>query len=193
MGLKCSQLAVYISLTMNKLLTAAQVAEYLRMKPTTVRRKAARGEIPSIKVGHRLRFDKQRIDKWLLQQSRGRQVHILVIDDDPMNRQVIRDSLKGKSGYQVTTTISSLEALELVDRQRFDLIFLDLVMPEIGSSELFRRIREMDSQVPIAIITSYPDSDLLKKVRKHGPFLIVVKPFTIDDILQTVRILDQRL
>lgn len=56
---------------MNKLLSATQLAEYLNLKPVTIRRKAKSGGIPSIKIGNRLRFDKQQIDKWLLERTQG--------------------------------------------------------------------------------------------------------------------------
>jgi len=170
---------------MNALLTPQELAEYLKLNPATVTRKAKRGEIPAIKIGKQFRFDRDQIDRWLLQKTVGRPAQILVIDDEPLIGQLFRDSLQ-QSGYQVTTASSSLEALELVAKQRFDLIFLDLVMPEIDGSELFRRIRKIDKQVPIAIITGYPDSDLLKKAREHGPFLIMSKPFTSAEILQAV-------
>ena len=176
---------------MQDLLTPQELAKYLKLNHTTVIRKANRGEIPAIKIGKQLRFDRDQVDKWLLQQTVGRPAHILVIDDEPVIGQLFRDSLE-KNGYHVTTMSSSLEALELVTRQHFDLIFLDLAMPELDGSELFYRIRKMDKQVPIAIITGYPDSELLKKAKEHGPFMIMIKPFTDDEILQAVHTFNQR-
>jgi len=170
---------------MNALLTPQELAEMLRLNSATVTRKAKKGEIPTIKIGKQFRFDKDQIDKWLLHQTVGRPAHILVINDEPVVGQLFRDSLE-KSGCKVTTTLSGLEALELAARQRFDLIFLDLVMPKIDGSELFRRIRKIDKQVPIAIITGYPDSELLIKAKEQGPFIIMIKPFTGDEILQAV-------
>jgi excisionase family DNA binding protein len=176
---------------MEELLTPQELARYLKLNHTTVIRKANKGEIPAIKIGKQLRFDKDQIDKWLFQQTVGRPVHILVIDDEVVIGQLFMDSLE-KNGYQVTTMSSSLEALELVNRQHFDLIFLDLAMPELDGSELFRRIRKIDKQVPIAIITGYPDSELLKKAKEHGPFMIMIKPFNADEILQAVHTFNQQ-
>jgi excisionase family DNA binding protein len=170
---------------MNALLTPQELAEMLQLNSATVTRKAKRGEIPAIKIGKQFRFDREQIDKWLLQQTVGRPAYILVIDDEPVVGQLFRDSLD-KNGCSVTTALSSSEALELVARQRFDLIFLDLVMPEIDGSELFHHIREIDKQVPIAIITGYPDSELLVKAKEQGPFIIMIKPINDGDILQAV-------
>ena len=98
---------------MDRLLSTKKVAEYLDITPPTVRRKALSGEIPSIKIGNRLRFDKQQIDRWLLENSTRRPVNILVIDDEPVIGELFEDSLKRRD-YQVTATLSGLEALELV-------------------------------------------------------------------------------
>ncbi|MFC2005130.1 response regulator, partial [Chloroflexota bacterium] len=92
-------------------------------------------------------------------------------------------------GYQVTSTLSSSEALRFITSQKFDIIFLDLVMPEIDGSELFSQIRQIDSQVPVAIITGYPDSELMAKAMQHGPFIVMKKPFGSADILKAVSIL----
>ena len=177
---------IVLGTTMGKLFSAIQLAEYIGLKPVTVRRKAKNGEIPSIKIGNRLRFDKQQIDRWLLRRSNERPVDILIVDDEPIIGQLFRDGLN-EHGYNVTTTLSSLEALELIDNRHFDLIFLDLVMPELDGAELFRRIRQMDKHIPVAMITGYPDSDLMRRAMEHGPFTVIKKPFVINDILNAVR------
>ena len=171
---------------MNRLLSVKEVAEYLNVKPVTVRRRANSGEIPSIRIGNRIRFHKHQIDRWLLEHSNRRPVHILVADDEPSIGELFKDSLNDL-GYQVTTTLSSLEALELVSNKHFDMVFLDLLMPELDGAELFRRIRQMDRQIPVAIITGSPDSDMMRRAMEHGPYTVIKKPFTGDDILSTVR------
>lgn len=171
---------------MDELLSTSKLSRYLDMTPVTIRRKAQSGVIPSIKIGNRLRFDKQQIDKWLLEKSNRGPVHILVVDDEPVVGQLFREGLN-KNGYRVTTTLSSLEALELLDNRHFDLIFLDLMMPEIDGAETFRRIRQLNRQIPVVIITGYPDSDILKRAMEHGPFMILMKPFIAEEILDVVQ------
>ena len=171
---------------MDKLLSTKKVAEYLDMAPLTVRRKAKSGEIPSIKIGNRLRFDKQQIDRWLWQRNNKRLLHILVVDDEPIVGEFIRNSLE-IGGYQVTTVLSSLEALGIVKQRRFSLIFLDLLMPELDGAELFKHIREIDEDVPVVIVTGYPDSEVMARAIKYGPFTVLKKPFAINDILSTLR------
>src|SRR4030042_5097067 len=173
-------------MTIDRLLSTKEVAEYLHVLPITVRRKAQSGEIPSIKIGHRLRFDKKQIDKWLQERSREGQIRILVIDDEPLVGQLFKDSLN-KPNYKVTTALSSIEALEFIGNRQFDLIFLDLIMPEFNGAELLRRIRQIDKRIPVIIITGYPDGEVMRRAMEHGPFTILKKPFTCDDILNTVQ------
>ncbi len=178
-------------MTFDKLLSVKEVAEYLNVKPVTVRRRANSGEIPSIRIGNRIRFHKQQIDKWLLERTRGRPVHILVVDDEPLIGELFKESLN-EPGYQVTTTLSSLEALELMGNKHFDLIFLDLLIPKLDGAELFRHIREMDKDAKVVIVTGYPDSDLMRRAMAYGPFMVMKKPFSGEDILNTVNSFVQR-
>jgi len=171
---------------MDKLLDAKQLAEYLNLLPVTIRRKAKKGEIPSIRVGNRIRFDKQQIDRWLQENSDTRSVHILVVDDEPVIGQLFKDTMSG-SDYQVTTSLSNIEALELLEKRHFDFIFLDLLMPELDGAELFRRIRQIDKRIPVTIITGYPDSEVMKRAIVHGPFMVMDKPFTGDDIIDAIQ------
>ncbi len=171
---------------MTELLTGRELARYLKLNPVTVHRKALRGEIPALRIGRQLRFDKDQIDKWLLQQSVGTFLRILVIDDDPAIGQLLEDFLE-RYNYQVVAVTSSADALDLIARSHFDFVFLDFYMPEMDGSQLFCRVRELDKHVPVAIITGYPDSELLKKAMEHGPFLVVSKPFESEDILAAIR------
>ena len=171
---------------MDKMLSTKKVAEYLNVNPITVRRRAQSGEISSIKIGNRLRFDKRQVEKWVLERSDKRPMQILVVDDEPTVGDLIKSALEiGR--YQVTVTLSSLQALEIIKQKQFDLIFLDLLMPDLDGSELFKHIRETDKEVPVVIVTGYPHSEVLEKAMEYGPFTVIKKPFDINDIVHTVR------
>jgi CheY-like chemotaxis protein len=112
--------------------------------------------------------------------------HILVVDDEPIVGQLFKDALRERP-CRVTAITDSFKALDLIKKRRFDLIFLDLKMPKLDGSELFRHIRELDHDTPVAIITGYPDSELMVKALEQGPFLVMKKPFRSSDILHIVR------
>ena len=113
---------------------------------------------------------------------------ILVVDHEPLIVQLFRGYLKRTTDYQVTTTLRSIEALELVlvAKRHFDLIFLELFMPRFEGAEVFHRIREIEKQVPIVIMTGSPDSDLLRRARELGPFAVVIKPFKWEEIANII-------
>jgi DNA-binding NtrC family response regulator len=116
----------------------------------------------------------------------GKPVQILIVDDEAVIGQVFRKSL-ARNGYQITTTTSGTEAIKLVAKERYHLIFLDLLMPELDGCEVFKQMRKIDKNVPIVIITGYPDSDLLKKIMEQGPFMVLKKPLNIGDIRKVIR------
>ena len=55
-------------------------------------------------------------------------------------------------------------------------------MPEINGPQLFREIRRHDPDVDVVIITGYPDSALMAEALEIGPFAVMKKPFTLDDL-----------
>jgi len=170
---------------LKEILTVQELAEYLKMNPRTLRSKARKGEIPSIKLGRQFRFDKEQIERWLSRKTVTGSLNILIVDDDPIIRQLFMQSLE-EFGHKITTSANGVEALEFVTRRRFDLIFLDLLMPDIDGAEIFGRIRQIDKQIPVVIITGYPDSEVMKRATVHGPFIVMGKPFTADDILDAL-------
>jgi CheY-like chemotaxis protein len=113
---------------------------------------------------------------------------ILVVDDEPAIGKAFQYALE-EQHYRVTAVTDSREALELITEGHFDLIFLDLKMPELDGPQLLRHIRELDNHAQVAIITGYPDSELMDRAMEQGPFLVMKKPFGSDDILKAVRIL----
>lgn len=167
------------------LLTLDEVANYLSVTTKTIYRLLERGAIPATRVGRQWRFDRVSIDAWLHQNSRKKSAQILVIDDDETVCSLFEDTLEG-SGHAVTSANTSSQGLELVKDRNFDLVFLDLKMPIMDGAELFRQIRLVNSELPVTIITGYPDSDLMMEALTHGPLGVMSKPFSATDILAAV-------
>ncbi|MBD2866093.1 hybrid sensor histidine kinase/response regulator [Paenibacillus oceani] len=82
-------------------------------------------------------------------------IHILVVDDDPINLKVLSGILSAES-YQVRTTTSPRQALELLAAGQWDLVIADVMMPEMSGYELTRRIRERYaiSELPVLLLTA---------------------------------------
>jgi len=167
-------------------MTLEEVADYLRVTKKTIYRLLERQRIPAKKVGRQWRFDKASIDGWLSQSSTGVETNILVIDDDEEICTLFRDTLE-EAGHTVTTVTESPKGLELVKGQDYDLVFLDLKMPGMDGAELLRQIRVAKAELPVTIITGYPDSDLMMNALAHGPLGVMNKPFNSSDIMTAVK------
>lgn len=169
-----------------ELITTVELARYLKVNKETVLRKVRKGELPAVRMGRGYRFSKKQVDRWVVERNAGRKVEILVIDDEPVIGALLRDSL-GICGYNITTTNSSRKGIALIREKSYDLVFLDLVMPELDGSEVFRRIREIDGGTSVAIITAYSESELMMKAMEYGPFMVIRKPFSVVELIEAVR------
>jgi excisionase family DNA binding protein len=172
---------------LKELFTVRELAEYLKMNPKMLQRKARIGEIPAFKLGRQFRFDKAQIETWLSHKAVARPLQILVVDDDPVIGQLFTKILAPYQEFQVTTASSGKEAIAIFPSQRFDMVFLDLVMPGMDGVEVMKHLREMSREIPVAIITGYPDSNLLVKVGQYSPYLTIFKPFLPSQIIGAVK------
>jgi DNA-binding response OmpR family regulator len=103
---------------------------------------------------------------------------ILVVDDDVVVRNLLREVLTAH-GYGVCMAQSGVEALELVMRQRPDLVLLDIAMPGMDGIETLRRIRDCCPQVPIVMLTAYGDVETASLALRQGAVDYVPKPFNV--------------
>ena len=171
---------------MAELMTLEEVAQYLRVTEKTIYRLLDKRGVPAARVGHQWRFDKAVIDTWLRQSSTEAEARILVIDDDETICSLFKDTLED-AGYKVTAVTDSYEGLELVKNEDYDLVFLDLKMPGLDGAELLGQIRAVKPEMPVTVVTGYPESDLMMKALNYGPLGVMKKPFKGSDVLTTVR------
>jgi two-component system, cell cycle response regulator DivK len=109
---------------------------------------------------------------------------ILVVEDQPDNRQIIRDML-APTDYEITEAEDGQQALEAVARQRPDLILMDIQLPIIDGYTATRKIKADPAlrSIPIIAVTSYALSGEEKKARQAGCDDYVPKPFSPRQLL----------
>jgi CheY-like chemotaxis protein len=114
------------------------------------------------------------------------QARILVVDDDPTIRAMLTEFLAEK--YRVTAASSGQEALQILERETFDLVLSDINMPGINGFELIRRIRAKYPAVKIALITDYNVDSYIKTALDENITNIIVKnaPFQVEELYLTV-------
>lgn len=170
---------------MAQLMTVKELGQYLRFTKRTIYRLLQQGSIPAIKIGNKWRFDKEAIDRWLHKKTEGVEACILIIDDDQLVRSLFKQILEER-GHTVVTASTSAEGIQHVKERDFDLVFLDLKMPGMDGAELFGQIRTIKPKLPVTIITSYPESDMMTRALAQGPFGVMNKPFGESEIVSVV-------
>jgi len=114
------------------------------------------------------------------------EIKILVVDDE----EIVRESLSGwfaEDGYQVETAKDSIEALNKLNKNRWDVYFLDIKMPGMDGMELHRRIREIDNDAVVIMITAYAAVDTAVQALKEGAFDYITKPFDPENLSHLIR------
>jgi DNA-binding response OmpR family regulator len=109
---------------------------------------------------------------------------ILVVDDDEMVLMAL-DELLRPAGYEVHTVLSAAEALERLDQNGYDLLLLDIIMPEMDGFKLCKRIREKEDYktTPIVFLTAKSREEDKVKGLEAGANLFLSKPISPEQLL----------
>lgn len=110
-----------------------------------------------------------------LRQRDDRNKRILSVDDEPMNNKIVAKIMKDEPMYEVVSASSGPEALELLGEQSFDLILLDVMMPEMDGWETLKYIRRK-SQTPVVMMTADKTLDTSVEFAKFGCDDYLTKP-----------------
>ena len=171
----------------NSALNAKEAAAFLGGHVETIRRLARRGDIPAYKIGKDWRFRREAILRWAEEHHlRRKPLCVLAVDDDPIVRKLITRLLEPE-GFQVVTAGSGMDALAYLEKESVDLILLDLKMPEMNGAECLAELRKTDPDLPVIFITGYPDSELVVKAMRYGPFMLLAKPIDNEHLIRSVK------
>ena len=172
----------------HNLLTVKETAEYLRIPIPTVYYLVQRGQIPAIQIGGRWRIKKSSLDRDILRQDKQGQPTVLVVDDDPGLQELFKSFLK-KIGFSRVVVGTAKDAISSLRKQKFDLMFLDLQLPDAPGDEVFKTAKQIDPDLNVIVITGYPDSEVLDRILQISPVTVLKKPLKIEQLNQTVKIL----
>jgi len=114
---------------------------------------------------------------------------ILVVDDDILVVEALEELLKS-SGYQVRVAMRGQEALEILEKERFDLLILDVVMPKMTGFDVCCAVRKRDdemSTVKIIMLTAKTDARNAEAREECGCDLYLTKPIDPDKLKELIR------
>ncbi|MGA8655251.1 MAG: response regulator [Chthoniobacterales bacterium] len=172
----------------HNLLTVKETAAYLRIPLPTVYYLVQRGQIPAIQIGGRWRIKKSSLDRDILRQDREGQPSVLVVDDDPGLQELFRTFLK-KIGFSRVVVGTAKDAMTSLRKQKFDLMFLDLQLPDAPGDQVYKTAKQIDPDLNVIVVTGYPDSEMLDRILQVSPVTVLKKPLKVEQLNQTVKIL----
>jgi DNA-binding NtrC family response regulator len=110
---------------------------------------------------------------------------ILVVDDDPLIQEALGDRLESL-GYNVSRAGDGKQALEFIDRQDPQMVFLDIEMPGMKGLDVLKELRRREKDFPVVIITAYGSIDRAVEAMKEGAYDFIPKPFKANHIALVV-------
>lgn len=172
---------------MKELMLASEAAKYLRINYTTLCRLARQGKVPAVKVGGEWRFKKEVLDNLFKGLSPPKENRVLVVDDDARVRDILVD-IAGAEGATIVAVGTGEKALAEIRRQAFDLVLLDLVLPDMSGINVLKEIKRHSPQTSVAIITGYGDDPIAAEALSLGPMILLRKPFAVQDVRQVLHL-----
>lgn len=119
--------------------------------------------------------------------------NVLIVDDTKSIRELLAKCLE-LNGFAPVMAENGKTALELLFRQQFDLVFLDIKLPVVSGTEVLRRMREKGVQIPVVIITAFGNIKNAVDCTRMGAVAYVQKPFTanrISSVLDELHMTDE--
>jgi two-component system response regulator PilR (NtrC family) len=111
---------------------------------------------------------------------------ILIVDDEPSMREMLRIVLR-RDGYDVTVAANGTEALDVLQRERMDLLLSDIRMPDISGVEVLRAAKEANKDLVAFMMTAFASTDTAVEAMRLGAVDYFTKPFNMDELRIKVR------
>lgn len=117
------------------------------------------------------------------QEGNNRDLNILVAEDNVLNQRIARN-LFGKIGYEIDLVANELEALEKIQSKRYDIVFMDVLMPGMNGVEILRLLKRKSKNCPVIAMTESVHEPERKWALLVGIDDFITKPATIEDLMR---------
>jgi DNA-binding NtrC family response regulator len=110
---------------------------------------------------------------------------ILIVDDEERFRMTMGKLLRVK-GLEPTIAGSGPEAIDQLRQCQFDVVVLDVRMPEMGGVHVLSELKKIDPEVEVIIMTGYASVDTAKEITKLGAYDYMLKPYVIEELVEKI-------
>ncbi len=106
---------------------------------------------------------------------------VLIMDDEPDLREIWAEELT-HAGHKVRTAPDAIEGMKLIGLHAFDIILLDFNMPRLSGLEMLKRLRGVEADLPIVVITGIADPTVNRAVKEAGATGVFGKPISLKEL-----------
>ena len=112
--------------------------------------------------------------------------NILILDDDPVILEIIKDELAKSGKYNILLASNGVEGLGVLESNSIDILITDLLMPEFDGIQLISYMKENQINIPVLVITSVDDTDVIDQIKNLGIADILKKPIDFNELEQKI-------
>jgi len=118
---------------------------------------------------------------------------VLIVDDEPDVVVAIEEFLR-MEGYEVYSTTSPIEALEMIKKQKYHILLTDIVMPQMDGIELLTQVKQYDALTQVIMMTGYSTMDTTMRCLEAGANDYVLKPFkNLSQVAEFIKLSEDKL
>lgn len=111
----------------------------------------------------------------------------VLIVDDQFGIRILLNEVFQKEGYNTFQAANGIQALDILKKHSPDLVLLDMKIPGMDGIEILKRMKVIDPDIRVIIMTAYGELDMIQEAKDLGAITHFAKPFDIDDIRAAVR------
>ena len=111
---------------------------------------------------------------------------ILVVDDERYIRDLVRETLEART-YVTGSAANGVEALDILSREKYDIMVTDVVMPGMEGLELLKRVKKAHPRMKVIVFTAFPRESDIGDFLLQGADDFLPKPFRANDLVEAIR------
>jgi two-component system chemotaxis response regulator CheY len=119
-------------------------------------------------------------------QKQGRAFKILIVDDEPWVRDIFKEFCEITNSVEVDLAQNGVDALKKIKQGGYDLVTMDLIMPEMAGVEAVAKIKEINPHLPVMIITGNATDRVINQAGIKGAASLLYKPVMLEDFVDEV-------